>query len=390
MENNFSAKGKIRLTDVLGVNAEDYSAEGSELLMPGNYFIPGGEGFFYAGGRRKECKAKGLKGKAFRSCLKDLRARDKNSAKAKQNKKSNQNIIARVLTGGVSAIFEGKKGRKATNEKIKKDTKETAKVVANAIKRSVFGVPILSYMALLRINLFGQAAQMYPGLLTEQQAREKGYNIDNWKKAVKLVANVKKGLAKFGSDKPGDVKLFEDAVRLGHDKPPFRSKKKAKKDKEKAAAMAARAKAQNKKSADGEYSNVEGIWEAAAIAAGSAVIGIVADLVKKSGVKSNPYDAGKEPAGFIPDNGGVGDELVSPDVQKKAIKDEIINNPDYTPEQKQTLLAEVDGAVDYLNSSSAKSDAEGSEDDLILYGGIALGGIALIVLMAWMFKSKSA
>lgn len=429
MEENFSGAGNLTVSDVFGTDAENLNASGEVSLPPGLYYIPGAEGYFYAGGRRKQCKAMGLKPKDCTKALRDAKwkkgqelpaelaqkIKDKGGDPTKKaeyaDKKTKNRIVSRILTGGVSGIFESKDQRKKTTGQMVKDTKEAYKVVSNAIKRSVFGVPILAYMALLRINLFGQAAQMYPGLLTEQQAREKGYNIANWKKAVKLIEKVQKGLAKFGSDAPGDVKLFKDAVRMGHDKPPFRSRKKAAKDKAKAEAMAANAKKtaasaakatpskpkltqaqlaaivaknNNFSSADNVWSNVEGVWEAAAIAVGSAVIGIVADLVKKSGVKSNPYDPGKEPAGFIPDDGGV-EALATPEQQNQAIRDEIMNNPNYSPEQKQQMLANVDGAVDELNAA-----VESGEDDTMTYVLIGGAGLVAIGLLVWIFKPKTA
>lgn len=305
--------------------------------------------------------------------------------------KNRRRVLARILTGGLSVVAESKAQRKETNAQIKSDTKKAAKVASNVFRKSIFGVPLLAYIGLLRVNMAKQAARLYPGLLTEKEAREKGYDIANWKKTVQLIAKVKKALEKLGGAREKDKKLFRDALRLGHDKPPFRSKKRAKVEKaaDKKRADLAKANDKNFVSIVGEneeWFNYEGIWEAAAVAAGSAVLGIIANLISKSGVKKNPYADGKVHPGLEGEDEDVPE--ASPDQQKEAMAALIEQNPDYTPEEKKAMLADLDGAVDYLNSPSAKKDITGGTDDLLLYGGIAIGVIAISTLLYFSFKPK--
>lgn len=404
MENNFSGKGKIRLTDVLGVNAEDYNAEGSELLVPGSYFIPGAEGFFYAGGRRKECKAKGLKGKAFRKCTKELRERDR---KDKDKQKTNKRIAARILTGGLSGIFESKEQRKKTTGQMVKDTKRVGGDVWKGIKHSIFGVPLLAYIGAVRINAFSQAYHLYPGTLTLEKAREAGFDVKNWEKSKKLVDKVEKMLKDLGAATEKDIKTFRGAVSGGFKRPPFKSKKKKAENKAKQQAgidkykkeqEAQKKAAEQKKQAlasapkpksfdadDDEWSNAEGWSAAGIITAASALIGTVASFIAKSGTKSNPYADGKTPPDFVPDEDDTKPELASKADQTQAIREQIANDPNIPEDQKQEMLANVGAAVNELNDEASGM----TDDDTLTYVVVGAAGLAAIGLLVWIFKPKA-
>lgn len=101
--------------------------------------------FSYAGGRRNECKARGLKvgTKAFRDCTKGLRAEDKVAGKAgkkerKKTRKANLN----------EAIAEGK---------VKKNVLGKA---FNVAKKAGFAPMRNATNALIRLNLWGTATKM--------------------------------------------------------------------------------------------------------------------------------------------------------------------------------------------------------------------------------------
>lgn len=319
--------------------------------------------------------------------------------KPKKKKKKGKfwQILAAVATGGVSLVAT-KDGRK--------HLAKAGKAVAWVVKQSVFRVPLMSFVGLLRINFLGMAARMWAGAISKQEAEKKGLDMKNWERAQKVVKKVEKALRKMGFGDKDISKLFYPAIIKGHDKPPFRSRKKAKADKDKAKKMAdaaAAKKAGKVKSFDGEdeylffdgdWFSVEGIWEAAAIAAGSAVIGIVADALKKGGVKSNPYADGKTPTGFE-DSGKMLDEFkgATPEQQAAATKEMINNDTNLTPEQKQEMLAEVDDNTRYLNEKAKNPNSllEGEDETqkYLMYGGIAVVGMALLFAMIKILSPKS-
>jgi hypothetical protein len=321
---------------------------------------------------------------------------DAKGKKKKKKKGKFWQILAAVATGGVS-LTATKDGRKALGK--------AGKAVAWVVKQSVFRVPLMSFIGLLRINFLGMAARMWAGAISKQEAEKKGLDMKNWERAQKAVKKVEKALRKMGfGDK--DIKtLFYPAIIKGHDKPPFRSRKKAKADKDKAKKMAdaaAAKKAGKVKSFDGEdeyllfegeWFSVEGIWEAAAIAAGSAVIGIVADLLKKSKVNKNPYADG-QPHDGVPQEDMLADYSgASPEQQAAATKEIIKNDTNLTPEQKQEMLAEVDENTKYLNEKaknpSSLLEGEDETQKYLIYGGIAIVGMALFYAMIKILSPKS-
>lgn len=376
-------------------------------------------GYMNAGGRRKKCRAKGLKGKALNQCAKELRMAEKKTKEGQDKRKTNRRIVARILTGGLSGLGESKEQRKKTTQKMLKDTKNAGEGVWKGIKRSIFGVPFLAYIGAVRANVFGQAPALYPALLTEREAREKGFSIPNWKKSKKLLARAEKDMRKMAAATDKDIKMFHDAIKKGWNKPPFRSKKKAHTDnikraeaaakgkKELAAEDAAKAKtnspeqSSDKKKAllasfkekhqagannfsnfdyyDPEWFNDGGVISIPAIivAAGS-IIGVVADMIKKEGVSKNPYEPGKTPPGF--DAYGDDEPASMPATEKQQsemIASMIETDPNFTEQEKKEMLAQVPAAVGYMNKT-AKEETGIQTDDILLYGGIAVGAIAVL------------
>lgn len=335
---------------------------------------------------------------------KEKRKKKREERKAKRKKMSKKekrrafwHTFGAIATGGAS-LLASKKGR----EQLKK----VGKAVVWVVKQSVFRVPLMSFVGLLRINFLGMANRMWAGAISKEEAEKKGLDMKNWERAQKAVKKVEKALRKMGfGDK--DIKdLFYPAIIKGHDKPPFRSRKKAKADKDKAKEMADKAKAKKEgkiASFDGEndyfqvegdddaWYSVEGLWEAAAIAAGSAVLGIVADVIKKAGVNKNPYADGKAHDG-VPDEDMLKDwKGASAEQQAEATKQLINNNPDLTPEQKQEMLAEVDESIkDLDDAKNNPNDFFGDADTqtYLIYGGVGLVITSLLFGLYKVFSGK--
>lgn len=220
------------------------------------------EGFYYiGGGRRKECKAKGLKGKAFRDCVKGLRKEEKGLSRSekKEKKKERKKVYEK-------ALLEGKVEKGKNIRKLQKFNPS-----AIALRGTI--------ITALRFNIFGVATRLYPALLTEEEAKKKNFDVENLPKAKEALNKVYAFYVKIGGD---PKKVLEKVIIKAHDKPIFNTKK----------AKARKALEEGKSSFDGEVEQYSNLAEESIVAISTASAGLLASIIAAVGAKKNPYKKG--------------------------------------------------------------------------------------------------
>lgn len=134
LKNKYARLDGFSLKQRFGTDAENISVMGIDddvIRLPYNYYLSqgvfqdGSETYLNAGGRRKQCKELGLKGKAFRDCTKDLR---------KGKWKKGQEVPLKVAlkaekAGGKPAKATAPTAFKNATEAAKKKALETFKAV---------------------------------------------------------------------------------------------------------------------------------------------------------------------------------------------------------------------------------------------------------------------
>ena len=155
-------------------------------------------------GRRKECKAKGLKGKSFRDCLKELRKEDKGLSKEEKNKKKKER-----KEHFEKALIEGKVEKGKLLRKLQKFN--PAAIVLRG-----------TVLTALRFNIFGVATRLYPAFLTEEEAKAKNFDIENLPKAKLALQKVYAFYMRIGGN---PNKMLKNVIVKAHDKPVLNTKK---------------------------------------------------------------------------------------------------------------------------------------------------------------------
>lgn len=210
-------------------------------------------------GRRKECKAKGLKGKAFRDCVRALRVEDKGLSKQEKKEKKQER-----KKGFQKAIVEGKVEKGKSLRKIQKFNP-----AALALRGTV--------LSALRFNIFGNSTRLYPALLTEQEAKDKNFDIDNLPKAKEALQKVYAFYIRIG----GNPEKIKNVITKAHDKPVFNTKK-----------AKARKAAEQKKGFDGSSETYSNLAEESIIAISTASAGVLTSIIAAVGARKNPYKKG--------------------------------------------------------------------------------------------------
>jgi hypothetical protein len=143
--------------------------------------------FSNAGGRRQECKSRGLKGKAFNDCLKGLRTEDKGKSKEqkKTDKKTRKDNLNQALVDG--KVKKGKGARKLAS-------------VGLSPMRAAFRL-------LINLNVWDLAGKLKK---LKELAKTDAKAKSSWNKA--LASYIKKG---------GKVKNFEQVIEKGAKKRPL-------------------------------------------------------------------------------------------------------------------------------------------------------------------------
>ena len=204
-------------------------------------------------GRRKACKAQGLKGKKFRQCVRKLRKADKKLSKTERKKLA--------------------KSRRHNWRKVKKDVKLQWREEGKGFFRKAWRVQARAsfigmrapFLALVRINMFGLATKI--GNLEKKAKIDPKRFERNWRK-------LKVRWLGWG----GKQDKLMKSVRIGWVRKPVFSKIRSVKgvdgSKEFEITMS-----------NSPFSSIEGFWEAAAIAAASAIItsiiGLLANKVQR-------------------------------------------------------------------------------------------------------------
>jgi len=217
------------------------------------------------GGERKECKAKGLKGKAFRDCVQDLKI--ENAGASRTDKKAKRKEYKQNFN---KALLEGKVEKGKVLRKVQKFNP-----AAIALRGTV--------LSALRFNIFGVATRLYPAYLTVEEAKAKNFDLENLPKAKEALQRVSAFYTRIGGD---PNKMLKNVIVKAHDKPILKTKK-----------AKARKAAEEKKGFDGStenYSNV--IAEETIVAISTASAGVLTSIIAAVGASKNPYKKGSKQA----------------------------------------------------------------------------------------------
>lgn len=211
-------------------------------------------------GRRKACKAQGLRGKAFRQCVRKLRRADKGLSKSEKKKLAKQ--------------------RRHDWRKVKKDVKLKWREEGKGFFRKVWRVQAkvsflgfrAPFLALVRINMFGLATKI--GNL-EKQAQNplRAKKQRNWRK-------LKVRWLGWG----GNQEKLMKSVRVGYVRKPVFSKIRSVKGFDGSEEYEITL-------SDTPYSSVEGLWEGVAIAAASTIITSIIQLLGNKAQQRQMMDA---------------------------------------------------------------------------------------------------
>lgn len=235
--------------------------------------------------------------------------------KAKLKKVGNKvsNAVKDTIQNPKKAIQNLGKDIKKGAEKVKEKAKDIAQDIGKGAKKIGLSVPRQAFLGLLAVNLNGLATRF-----NNKTQEGKNQVLDAWEK-------------KWG----GDRGSFEGSANTGSKKKPiFVSKKRM-----------ARIMGKQSASFDGQFANVDPAT-ATLIVGGSSVLVSLVPLIKKAPSQDPTVDAGIESG---ENNEDTKDGAITPqeqaliDQQVEAQKNEIKNNPNLTPEEKEELLKAFDG-----------------------------------------------
>lgn len=239
-------------------------------------------------------------------------------------------------------IERAKKASGEAKKKLEKDIEEAKKKVRIggkaqldfncALNKIPLAVPRLGVLAGARVNLWGMATRMYPALISEEEAKRRNFSLENRKKALAGWEKAKKIWYNVGGC--ADLNALEKAIKMGYDKPVFKTKKvKERQEKENAF--------------DGQsFSNADAGVSEALIIGGVAIITSIIGAIASSGASKNPYT-------------------------DKSIDTSGMYEPPLTPEQQRELdeLDEMDSTGDDTIWGISKP---------VFYTGVTITGVLLL------------
>lgn len=288
-----------------------------------------------------------------------------------------------------------KKQKRAANWK-----KSSAALSPNASalnkNTAVFDNSRKAFLYLLEINFLNAARPLFPGTLKELDAKAMNMDLDNWKKSVVLLDNLKKTWKdNFG----GNPDAINEALKKGFSKAPFTAKKAEKKEKpmikkDFKKPIKNTMPVKNVAEVKEEYSFYSPEFNSTtAVAAATPIITATGEMIKSSGVnKTNPFVAGKEPDSFkeqpeialVPENF----QGASPIQQAEAIENMIAVDPSLSAEQKNSALGMVKSAVKYMNevatNPAAKKDIEKAQHGTAAV--VVVMSLAALAAIIWYVK----
>ncbi len=139
-----------------------------------------------------------------------------------------------------------------------------------ALNKIPLAVPRLGVLAGARVNFGGMSTRIFPALISEEEAKSRNFNLENRKVALKGWEKVKKIWYNVGGC--ADLGVLEKAIRDGHNKPVFNTKR-------------ARARQEQEK-----FSSADAGVTEALIVGGVAILTSIIGAIVKSGAAKNPYD----------------------------------------------------------------------------------------------------
>lgn len=280
------------------------------------------EEFSYAGGRRKECKAKGLKpnSKEFKSCLKDTRDSDKELGKEDRRK-----IKKERKADYDQAIVEGKVKKSGFGK------------VVGVLKKTnpLFILMRSSSLSLIRLNLWGMATKM--AILKDKSSKDAKAK-KGW---IQLMAH----WIKFGGDKEKLIK----GIEAGKGKKQLLTRKKKKVEN----TYKKKKRTNNFDGENGEFfdnefrqefSNVAGVDDAAIltwITTGATVLSTMVAILRKNKETVGEMPISESDANLL-DKNPAQTELSEQDIANGA---EAVGEEQANSKSKKTTIAVVIGSV---------------------------------------------
>lgn len=251
-------------------------------------------------------------------------------------------------------------------------------------------VPRAAGLALVRANFVGLARKLYPALLTDTELKNGHFDLEN---ARKVKAAWNKEIKEAWNNLGGDMSSLETAVRKGHDRPIFKTKKmkQMKRREETGHGVDGNFQVwvndfdlsnelQNSNLGDNwDESNAEGWWEAAVAAGGGIVVATINGAAKKGGAQNNPYVEGSAEA----------DKAKKDSENAKNNGSDISNMPPLGAEDEETLRKIKLAALEDRKKHGLDSETYEKELDQIMnpnkkyikyavYGAIGIGVVVLI------------
>jgi hypothetical protein len=157
------------------------------------------------------------------------------------------------------------------------------------------------------VNIFGIATKLYPALLTQEELVKRKFDLENAKKAKVAYDKVNKFWLSMG----GSSVTLNDAIKQAYHRPIFKTKASQKrKAHEKSVSFDAISEDEildtfsSIINGDEQYSNFDPYSDLAIgmyISLGLSLLGMVSNMITKSGAKKNPYAEGSPEAKKLDD-----------------------------------------------------------------------------------------
>lgn len=155
-------------------------------------------------------------GKNIKGTVQDINKNVKGTAQdVIKNVKGTTKDIGKNISDRNQKIVQSTKGLTA-KELFIKFNKETQKYNPAAF------IPRGAALAMIRLNFLGFARKMYPAFLSEQELKDKNFDLENAAR-VKTLFDTK--ITQAWNELGGDASSLKKAIITGHDKPIFKTKK---------------------------------------------------------------------------------------------------------------------------------------------------------------------
>ena len=207
---------------------------------------------------------------------------------------------------GIGKLSSKQKARREAFKRKRKEAKEERKKMSfgnrfiNIFQKynPAVAVPRSSALVGLRVNIFGIATKLYPALLTQEELVKRKFDLENAKKAKIAYDKVNKFWLSMG----GSSVTLNDAIKQAYHRPIFKTKASQKrKAHEKSVSFDAISEDEildtfsSIINGDEQYSNFDPYSDLAIgmyISLGLSLLGMVSNMITKSGAKKNPYAEG--------------------------------------------------------------------------------------------------